>query len=160
MSREVQTNRKKWCCQNGTIEITPKESFPEKIRSLFEDPENSRYENFHRHIRKLNNLLSLASMKTSLIYEGGGLKFSDELIKVHGSNRFWTLKIGGLITHSEPVCGPSENKTAKNSQLYFYDPEIANSIRYGRTQEDTVDAWILREFDKFIREVHPCVREY
>ena len=130
----------KSCCHFGKLAYTPRDSYPEYLRSLFTDTASSDHKNFKANIRSYNSALSFASMGANVEQFTRGVYF----FKVHGQ-----------VYHNTYNINPLENTNRRYSQLYVIDTNDATDLRSRNPANEKCDRAILHNLGNTIREVNP-----
>ena len=133
------------CCLEGEVVLDPIRAPPHSLRRLFEanGPESKHFKDC---IRSYNNALTLTSCS-----------FKRDT-RIDFSRGVQCFQIHGALYHYQGPLVPRPGETPSFAQLFFYDPQTANSIRLQRYSG--LQAHILGELTDLLIQYNPFISLY
>lgn len=95
------------CCQKGKLKLPPPIKYDAQLRDMMTNPNNPKYENFHKNIRAINASFSFVTFGANL--------------KVPPGRGDYVFMVNGHPTHVMNTLIPEENKNARYAQIYVLD---------------------------------------
>jgi hypothetical protein len=135
------------CCLSGTVSIKDFNAYPAHLLNLIKSNNNDSRD-FLQSIRLYNSILSFTSVSANL----------DERL-LSRDRGVYTYRINGSIHHHISSFESENQKKAKFSQIYIYDPEMQSSIRTGMFPK-AIKASVLNLFQEFLQQNNPYVQIY
>ncbi|VDL66325.1 unnamed protein product, partial [Nippostrongylus brasiliensis] len=140
------------CCDLGRTRIQKFQNYPETLKDLFAiDPSatgarKSMQQNFHRHIRKFNSALAMASMGAQIAPPRGAGPYC--------------FRIHDQIYHSVGPLHPEREQSRQYGQIYILDTSEAARERMENVQNVGCDGDLMEMLSHLIATINPYAQAF